>query len=702
LAARAVARGTHLGALRNAFRIDTSLISPVAGAITALPVTAVLVAGLLSGTDSGAIAMAVGANLIAIASLVGAPRLSLRIAIVDAVLLGLSVLVGTLTGSISWLHLVLLVPWCFGAGMAEVFGQTPATVGSQAVIAYVVLGRFTGGLLFALHFSLLVTVGALVEVLALVLLRLPSSLRYQRTRLAASIEAVAKLAHQDPTNSATTAFVSLDDTEQVLNDPALFGRTDVRELRAIFDQVRRLRLEITTLAGLRVRLRVLNDPDDERRIAASLETLATALDEMAKSLRQRTRFSWRKSVTAFEDEIVGIDRDVQQTSDAQVLVWQCTEHLRAIAGQLRAMGKLVEASEQESRRNVWRPSRPEFVSPDLTSLRSNVLALRDNFTTGSPAFRHALRLAVAVPLAAVVGSALGLPRSFWLTFAVLVILRPDYSSLLDRGIGRMVGTVFGATVAALLVGGLHPDLPFTVVVVAIAAWIAYATWYASFSISFGFITALVLTLLSISTTDTLSTALDRLIDFSLGGAIALVAYLVWPTSLRNSVSDAMSNLYHALERYLSAVFEIVEDKQVDPQKIIARSRATRVAWIRAESATGRAIVEPGFDHSSSSDVRGQLAATMRILRALHAIRTEAERGSTVESSSALDELIEGCTEVLRTLHEENPVTREIEGPNLRSLFRAAEKSLDGSKGSKALAVNLDELVNAINTANELS
>jgi len=33
--------------------------------------------------------------------------------------------------------------------MLEVFDQTSATVGSQAVIAYVVLGRFTGSFLFA-------------------------------------------------------------------------------------------------------------------------------------------------------------------------------------------------------------------------------------------------------------------------------------------------------------------------------------------------------------------------------------------------------------------------------------------------------------------------------------------------------------------------------------------------------------------------
>ena len=697
-----ISRGSHLVALRNSLRFDTSLVSPVAGAVTALPVVAVFVIGLVAGTDSGAIAMAVGANLIAIASLVGAPRLSLRIAILDAFLLGVSVFVGTLTGSITWLHLLLLVPWCFGAGMVEVFGQTSATVGSQAVIAYVVLGRFNGSLLFAVHFSLLVTLGAVIEIVALALLRLPSSLRYQRTRLATSIEAVARLALQDPTSSATAALSSLDDTEQVLDDPALFGRTDVRELRAIFDQTRRLRLEITTLSGLRVRLRAMDDQNDELRVATSLEPLSNALVEMANSLRQRSNSSWRPIVIDFEEKIGALDVDVSEPSVAQRLASQCAEHLRAVAGQLRAMGKLIETSGLDSGRRVWRPALPKFARPDLTRLRSDALTLKDNFTFASPAFRHAVRLAVAVPAAAVLGSALGLPRSFWLTFAVLVILKPDYSSLIDRGFGRLLGTIIGATFAALLVGGLHPDLTVTVLLVAFSAWAAYSTWYASFAVSFGFITALVLVLLSVSATDTLTTALDRLIDFSLGGVIALAAYLVWPTSLRTSVSDAIANLYHALERYLAAAFDIVEGKNPDPERIITRSRATRMAWIHAESAVGRAVAEPGFARSGLSDVRGQLVTTMRILRALHAIRIEAERGSTIEPSRALDDLVQGCTERLHALYEEDQ--GNLEGPtlNLRSLFRSAQETLGERRESANLVIHLDELVNAINTATELA
>jgi uncharacterized membrane protein YccC len=690
--------GAHSTALKKSLRVDFSLLSPISGAITALPVALVFAVGLASGSDSGAIAMAVGANLIAIASLVGAPRLSLRVALLDALLLSASVFVGTLSGSRSWLHLVLLIPWCFAAGMLEVFGQTSAIVGSQAVVAYVVLGRFTGSTFFAIQFSLLVALGATVEVLALVLLRLPSSLRFQRTRLALSFDALAKLAVQDPLSSATTTLALLDDTERILDAPALFGRTDVRQLRAAFDQAKRLRLEITTLAGLRVRLGASSDEVFCQCVDDAMSLLATILVGLADSLKRHSEISRDHDLHTFDDLITSIELVTKGDAIADTLAAQCANHLRAVAGQVRAVGKLIDDLGQESAARVWRFTLPEFVRPDLTRIRSELLVLRENLNLDSSAFRHAIRLAVAVPAAALIGDALSLPRSFWMTFAVVTILKPDYNTLLDKGIGRMIGTIIGGTVASLIVAGLHPNLSFLVVLVALAAWVAYSTWFTSFAISFGFITALVLLLLSVTVTDTFSTALDRLLDFSLGGAIALVAYLVWPTPQRSNVREALSTLYIALGSYLVIVFDVVEDKRVATERVIERSRALRVAWSKAETAIGRAINEPSRSKDEPENIRGQLAATMRVLRALHAIRIEAERGAKIGASIELESFVQGCAVALEVIDEQLNLRTQRETPDLRTLYRVVDAFINISHGPISLSVHLDELVNALDTA----
>jgi hypothetical protein len=164
----------------------------------------------------------------------------------------------------------------------------------------------------------------------------------------------------------------------------------------------------------------------------------------------------------------------------------------------------------------------------------------------------------------------------------------------------------------------------------------------------------------------------------------------------------MANLYHALERYLVAVFDVVESKQFDPERVIIRSRATRLAWMRAESAIGRAVAEPTFARADPVDGRSQLATTMRILRALHAIRIEAERGLTIEPSRELDDLIEGLASALRTLYDNNDEEVRSSRTGLRSLYRVAVNSLKDPRASEPLVIHLDELVNAINTATELA
>ena len=78
--------------------------------------------------------------------------------------MAVSVFLGSVTGSYPWLHAVVIIPWCFAAGMLVAFGKTQATIGTQAIIAFVVLGRFSGTPINALYLGLLVVVGALVEV----------------------------------------------------------------------------------------------------------------------------------------------------------------------------------------------------------------------------------------------------------------------------------------------------------------------------------------------------------------------------------------------------------------------------------------------------------------------------------------------------------------------------------------------------------
>ncbi len=685
-------------AMKGSFRTDLRQVTPVIGAITVLPVVVVFAAGLGLDNVRAAIAMAIGANLVAIVSLVSAPKIPVSLATADAVGMAVSVFVGSATASNVPLHLAFLVVWCFASGMLVVFGLTQATVGTQNVIAFVVLGRFVATPADAVVLGLFVLVGALVEVGALLLLRLPPTLRAQRWGLAAAIDALVDQTGRPPDASTADVVITLDAAERLFDAPALFARSDVQTLRAVLDQARRARLELTTLAGLRARRQPHVNEEFDRALDATLSSVATALSLVALGLRRPRADVDLVGAVARVDVATGeLRHAVGRDTDDVILDQQCLARCVAVGGQLRAMrARLDDARTPGS----WRLARTRAARPATSQRdkrRRSWDMLSDNFTLASPIFRHAIRMTVAVPLSLLIARVAGMPRSYWVPFAVVTILKPDYGTLVSRGVGRVVGTLLGATLAAVLVSTLHPGEGLTVVLVALTGWLAYATWQASFPTAIGFVTSMVLIILSTSLHDSIGTAVDRFVDIALGGAIALVAYVLWPSPARPGVEAALANMFEALGHYVAATLDRVQGGDVSDEELARLSRSARLAWDRAQTSVGAAVVEPSSDASAVFTDRGLVVVGLRLVRATHALRLESAAGSSLVSGDATRDFCRNMVDGLGQL------TQGVTGvpvviPDLRSAMdRATAENGEGANGS-SFFVHADELVNALNTA----
>jgi uncharacterized membrane protein YccC len=684
---------------RESVRIDLARATPFAALVRALPVVALFAIGLAFHNPRSALTLGVGANLVAMLSLSGAARVRASLFALDVVGLGLATFVGSASASNEALHLGLLALWCFGAGILVLFGISPATAGVQSVIAFVVFGRFVDAPIPALGLAGFVMSGAAIEGAVLLLFHLPPTLGLQRSRLAAAFERLSALVNDASSAASVTSAESLEAATEVLNSSTLFGRSDVRSLRSLVDEGRRIRLELIALRGIRRRLS--NVWSDEiaaafealmGAVAVSLSELATVINHPRNGLRAAAHVADISArIESFSARLGG---------DSEAIELQCAEHLSALAGQIRSAVRLMVSRGAVEAHEVGTRERRDFAVV-LAAISGDVNLVRSSLHLGSSARRHAIRLALAVPGALLIADALGLPRAYWVAFSVAVVLKPDYSSLFRRGLGRVIGTMIGATLAALVVGGLHPGTLAIVALVGATAWLGYSLWQASFPVAIGFITALVLCMLSTTQVDTLSTAGDRLLDTVIGGLIALGIYVVWPTWSATGAYVALASLIRAQADYLDAVLRRVEGLSDPDESIVAKARLARLAWANAEAVIGRSVDEPAAHRIDADFGSGVLASARRLIESAHSLRVEAHRGIVVAPVESLERLRDGLCQALDRIAEELVADRPHAPFELRARFDQVARDLAGMGAPPSIALQLDEIVDAVNSLDAL-
>jgi uncharacterized membrane protein YccC len=247
--------------------------------------------------------------------------------------------------------------------------------------------------------------------------------------------------------------------------------------------------------------------------------------------------------------------------------------------------------------------------------------MRANMSLASPAGQHAVRLAVVVAGPELIALHAPLQRSYWIVGAAAA-LRPEFGATLTRGAERIVGTCAGVALAGAIAVTLHPSLGVTVPIIALLAWAAYAVFPASFAAGFAFITAMVVFLLDVVTPSTLTTATDRLLDTLVGGAIGLLAYLIWPTWSHKPARQALADVIAAHRRYLAAILaSIIHGTRIDHNEIRRLARASQLARTDAEAAVGRSLAEPARRRIDANHSQ----ATLSALRRAPACRPAADR-----------------------------------------------------------------------------
>ncbi len=698
-------------AVRNAARFDPRMVSVSAGLLAAIRVVGVVGGGIAAGDPVAGVTMSSGAMLVGIAWRTGGGRPPLALMATDATLMALSTFVGCVTGSVAWLHLVVLCLWSLVAGLLVALGRRGAVVGTQAIVAVVVLGRYSQPVPAALGLAALVLAGGCAQVLFLTAVRWTAPLRAQREATARAYRALSELAVAASGASALPAAAALDQAAATLASPSLFGDAAVMTLRSLVDEGHRMRFQMSAIQALLDR--PLNPASEAVQLfaepaRAALQLAASALGSAALAiegdggagavLRRRTAelsATVAAPATGRDPDTLELESPAQAASAVPL-----ARGLSALAGQLRAVAGLAPSAGERGGLRSRRPYRS--TNRPVERLKADVAQIVANARLDSPAGRHAVRLAVVVTLSELISRQLALPRSYWMEVAAATVLRPEFGATFTRGTERAVGTLLGVGLAGAITVALHPAGGVTVIIVGLMAWAGYAMFPASFAVGFGFITAVIVFLLNTITPDTLSTAGARLLDTLIGGSLGLIIYAIWPTWTSGTAWESLAELVGAQRAYLAGVLSAVhEGRRPAGQETRALARRVRLARTTAEASVAQSLSEPATRRIDQAKAQGALGTMRRLVQAAHVLRLDAEADperrplpSLAPLESDIDDLLSVAQARLQNGLADLDAPAAL--PDLRAGFNAFERDCPRDADGIALLAELDEIVDAAN------
>jgi len=261
--------------------------------------------------------------------------------------------------------------------------------------------------------------------------------------------------------------------------------------------------------------------------------------------------------------------------------------------------------------------------------------MRANLSPASEAGRHALRLAVTVGLAEALVQAAGLFEGRWAVLTVFLVLRPDYSSTMSRGLQRAVGTAAGAVLAAVISQFAHPAWTLTVAA-GVAVAIAYGVFERNYLVFSVFLTVFVVLLLGILGMAAGPAATARVSDTAIGSGLALAAYLLWPTWHGRTAREKFAHLIEAHGRYTAALLRaLAHPGGSTAAELDSLQAAARQARVGAEASAARLASEPEQAPLPPAAAQDLVAAVRRLAHAelsLHAFVSSAH--DTIDTAGA--------------------------------------------------------------------
>ena len=695
-----------LDAFRRAVtQFDRTQINVWMGARNALGIALPLAVGVdLGHTGSGLVA-ATGALNVAAADGVDSYRQRAARMVAASVVGAITVFVSALLGGSDALTVAMRVLWAFACGLLVCLGPVAADIGTISLVVFIIFSAQAMTPSDAAWAGVIALGGGLLQTLLSIALWPIRGFQPERRVIGGYYQELARAATALPSPYGAP-LASQQSTQAREAVSALTGdhRVEAERLFQLVSQAERIRLSLFAVRGSMVRLR--------RQVAG--EPAAAAIDRLlalASSLLSSVGISLHHggplpdSVPALLEEAASAVESLrlaeahgERSAPARPLLSEARSQADGLAGQLRAAIELA--------RNTTPAGEAAFAAREVAvpwhlRLSGWLAILSANLSLDSSACRHAIRLAICIIIGDVMAHFFSLPRSYWLTMTVALVLKPDFGSTFSRGALRLAGTYAGLMLATVLFHYLSPTPSIDVLWIGLLAFVLRSVGRANYGLLVTAISALIVFLFSLTGVAPKDVIAARALNSTIGGILAMAIYSVWPTRERTQVPQALASMLDSYRAYLQAVSRAyIDGRSVAPHELDRLRLNGRRARSNVETAVDRLSAEPYVEAEPLRLLNAMLASSHRFVHALMALEAALTSGPSAPAPEAFQTFSHDLEIVLFLLESRlrgSPVTPD-RLPDLREdhnrLVRAGD-SLDGRHAW--LSIETDRMTNSLNT-----
>ncbi|NYS61098.1 YccS family putative transporter [Vreelandella salicampi] len=288
-----------------------------------------------------------------------------------------------------------------------------------------------------------------------------------------------------------------------------------------------------------------------------LDQQGLACRRLAKSLLLDRAFDHRQS----EEALADLRASIANLRDRDKPEWRpLIQPLNALADNLTTLEAQIASAHTPDASEPRRDTALLDRSPG--SLIEAWRRVRINLTLGSPTFRHAVRLSVALLAGYLLLQWLDPKQGFWILLTTLFVCRPNYATTRRFLVKRILGTVLGLFVGWASIS-LFPQ-PSVQSLIAIAAGVTFfATREKHYMIATASITLLVLCSFN-QVGDGFDLIWPRLFDTLIGALIAgLAVFFILPDWQGRKLYREAAKVLDSQRRYLDEVIHQYETGKKD-------------------------------------------------------------------------------------------------------------------------------------------